>query len=428
MSGKLFEIETDEERVERWEKEYPAQQEKHTHTRRHAREANPRADIPPAESANDFGFEEPRAKANGGSSDGPIDLGERDAGDDAEQPSPRGWLEGNIFCRKFLSSLLGDGGVGKTAVRYAQYLSLAVNRSLTGEHIFQRARVLIISLEDDIEELQRRILAAIIHHRIDRADLKGWLFYAAPGAAAGKLMTIDRTGRALRGQLAASIEAAIVKHGIDLVAIDPFVKSHAVPENENSIIDEVTQVLTDLAAKHNIAIDSPHHISKGPAEPGNANRGRGASAMVNAGRLVFTLTTMNNEEANAFGIAETERRQYVRVDSGKVNITKGGGAVKWFHLVGVRLDNGTDLYPNGDEVQTVEPWKPPETWSDLSIDLLNQVLTRIDTGLPDGNRFTDAPSGKERAAWKVILEFAPNKSEAQAREIIKTWVKNGVLA
>jgi hypothetical protein len=356
------------------------------------------------------------------------DLGARDAGDDAEPPPPRGWLFGNIFCRKFLSSLLGDGGVGKTALRYAQYLSLAANRSLTGEHLFQRARVLIISLEDDIEELQRRILAVRIHHQVDRDELKGWLFYTAPSAVAGKLMTVDRTGRAMRGRLAASIEAEIIKHGIDLVAIDPFVKSHSVPENENSVIDEVAQVLTDLAAKHNIAIDCPHHISKGPAEPGNANRGRGASAMVNAGRLVFTLTTMSGEEANAFGVAEADRRQYVRVDSGKVNITKAAGEAKWFHIIGVGLGNATDLYPNGDEVQTVEPWKPPEVWSDLSIDLLNQALTQIDAGLPDGNRYSDASRTRdERAAWRVITALAPAKAEAQAREIIKTWVRNGVL-
>jgi hypothetical protein len=358
----------------------------------------------------------------------PSELGEHDAGDDIGPPPPRGWLFGNTFCRKFLSSLLGDGGVGKTALRYAQYLSLAVNRALTGEYVFERARVLIISLEDDIEELQRRMLAAMIHHGIDRADLKGWLFYAAPGAAAGKLMTVDRAGRALRGRLAASIEAAIIKHNIDLVAIDPFVKSHSVPENENSIIDEVAQVLTDLAARHNIAIDSPHHISKGPAEPGNANRGRGASAMVNAGRLVFTLTTMSSEEAKAFGIAEIDRKQFVRVDSGKVNITKAAGEAKWFRIVGVRLGNVTELYPYGDEVQTVEPWKPPEVWGDLSIDLLNQALTQIDAGLPDGNRYSDSShTREERAAWRLITTLAPNKTEAQAREIIKTWVKNGVL-
>ena len=48
-----------------------------------------------------------------------------DAGDDLEKPPPREWLLGNIFARKFLSSLFGDGGIGKTALRYAQYMSLA---------------------------------------------------------------------------------------------------------------------------------------------------------------------------------------------------------------------------------------------------------------------------------------------------------------
>lgn len=45
-----------------------------------------------------------------------------DAGEDDRPIPPRGWLLGNSFCRRFVSSLIADGGVGKTAVRYAQYL------------------------------------------------------------------------------------------------------------------------------------------------------------------------------------------------------------------------------------------------------------------------------------------------------------------
>ena len=63
------------------------------------------------------------------------------AGKSMPVPSPRQWLLGNVFCRKFLSQLLADGGVGKTALRYAQYISLAIGRSLTGEHVFVRCRV-----------------------------------------------------------------------------------------------------------------------------------------------------------------------------------------------------------------------------------------------------------------------------------------------
>jgi hypothetical protein len=43
-----------------------------------------------------------------------------DAGDDDQIPPPRGWLLGTSFCRGFASSLLGDGGVGKTALRYSR--------------------------------------------------------------------------------------------------------------------------------------------------------------------------------------------------------------------------------------------------------------------------------------------------------------------
>src|SRR5215472_7510034 len=128
-------------------------------------------------------------------------LGEWDAGDDIELPPPRGWLLGNVFARNFISSLFAEGGTGKTALRYAQLLSLASGRSLTGEHVFQRCRVLIVSLEDDEHELRRRILAAVLHHKIERSELRGWLFLAAPGSAAGKLMLTDARGHLQRGTL-----------------------------------------------------------------------------------------------------------------------------------------------------------------------------------------------------------------------------------
>src|SRR5262249_23124123 len=206
-------------------------------------------------------------------------LGEWNAGQDVDPPPPRGWLLGNSFCRRNLSSLLGGGGTGKTALRYLQAMALATGRNLTGEHVFQRARVLIISLEDDAAELRRRILAARLHHNVLLHELDGWLFLAAPGSSAGKLMAPDpRSGTPIVGELAANIEAAITRNGIGLVILDPLIKAHSLDENRNVEMDAVVQLLTNLAAKLDIALDLPHHVSKGPSEPGNANRGRGASA------------------------------------------------------------------------------------------------------------------------------------------------------
>jgi hypothetical protein len=204
------------------------------------------------------------------------------------------------------------------------------------------------------------------------------------------------------------------------------VKTHSLNENDNNLMDELAQLLTDMAEKHNIAVDISHHTRKGAAEPGNADRGRGATATKDAGRLVYTLTRMSPDEAKMFGIEEDERLLYIRMDSARVNICRPTTAT-WFKLVGVKLGNGNELYPNGDEVQTVERWTPPATWANTDSDLLNRILDDIDACMPDGNRYSDAPKSEKRAAWEIVTKHIPEKTEGQAREIIRTWVRIGVL-
>jgi hypothetical protein len=355
------------------------------------------------------------------------ELNEWDAGDDLGPIPPRAWLLGNMFCRSYASALLAGGGTGKTALRMVQYLALASGRPLSGEHVFERTRVLIVSLEDDVHELRRRLEAAMQHHKVERDDIKGWLFLAAPGRAGGKIMTIDPFGRPAVGGLVAKLSRTITSRKIDLVALDPFIKCHGVPENDNNMIDAVVQALTELAVEHNIAVDTPHHISKGASDPGNADRGRGASASKDAWRLVYTMSPMTIEEAKAFGLSEAMRRSLVRVDSGKVNIAPPMTEARWFRIIGISIGNGGGLYPNGDEVQTVVPWKPPETFAGLNSVGLNLILDEIEAGLPDGSRFSDAPSATGRAAWRIIEKHCPTKPEAICRDIIKSWLKSGLL-
>src|SRR5206468_1238576 len=131
--------------------------------------------------------------------------------------------------------------------------------------------------------------------------------------------------------------------------------------------------LARLAITHSIAVDAPHHISKGISDPGNADRGRGASSFKDGGRLIYTLTAMSTEEAEQLDIAVDERRQYVRLDPGKVNLAPSIKK-KWFRLIGVKIDNGTELYPRGDEIQVATTWQPAETWVGLSSEILNAVL------------------------------------------------------
>jgi hypothetical protein len=349
---------------------------------------------------------------------------EWDAGDMIDKPPPREWLLGNQFCRGFLSGLAAPGATGKTALRTLQYLALATGRPLTDEHVFKRSRVLMLSLEDDDNELMRRLSAARIHHDIAREEVGGWLYCWTPKGI--KLADI-KDGARVTGPLEAMLRAKIKARKIDLLGLDPFVKLHGLEENDNGAMDFVCGLLVKLGIEFNIAVDVPHHTKKGLQTAGDADAGRGASSARDAGRLMYTLTRMSDAEGEIFGIPAEERRLFIRLDSSKVNIAPPSGEATWFKLIGVRLENGTDDYPNGDEVQTVERWYPPKTWDGVSNAELNAALDEIAAGLPNGQRYSNASKATDRAAWLAIARHCPNRTEGQAREMVKTWIRNGVL-
>ena len=239
----------------------------------------------------------------------PASLGIWDAGDDDYNIPPREWLLGHTFCKKFLSSLIADGGVGKTALRIAQIGSLATGRSLTGEHVFCRCRALILSFEDDRDELRRRVYAAMLKHGIKPDELRGWLFLAAPK---GLKLAQMVDGSPQVGALKKMLRDAITTLKLDIVCLDPFVKTHAMNENDNNAIDFVCGLLTEIGIDLDCAMDVPHHTNKGLAAAGDANKGRGATSAKDAARLVYTLTPMTPDEAEMFGLNEAERRSTSR--------------------------------------------------------------------------------------------------------------------
>jgi hypothetical protein len=353
------------------------------------------------------------------------DLDVWDAGDDPGPIPPRQWLLANQFCLGFISSIVAAGGTGKSAVRLLQYISLATGRELCGQHVFRRCRILLISLEDDRHELDRRIKAALDHHRVERRELKGWLRYSCPKLT--KLAELKGKARAI-GPLERQIRNVIAQYMPNLVALDPFVKTHALEESNSGDMDFVCDLLARLTAEHNIAVDIPHHVHKGTIIPGDADAGRGSSGIRDAGRLVYTLTYMREEEAKLYGISVEDRQLFIRLDTAKVNLIRHSRKPTWFKLVGVPIGNATLDYPSGDIIQTVEPWKPPDLWADLPPRTLNVILDEIARGLPDGQRYSAAASaGKDRAAWRVVQRHYPTKTEGQCREIINAWVKTGLL-
>jgi hypothetical protein len=281
----------------------------------------------------------------------------------------------------------------------------------------------LICLEDGKDELRRRLRAARLHYGISAAETKDWLFLWTPRGV--RLMEADERGKTVLGELERQLRPQIELHKIDLIAIDPFVKIHGVAENDNSAIDAVASLLAAISQEYDCAVDIVHHTRKGPNDPGNADLGRGASALKDAGRIVDTLTPMSRDEAQLFNVDEKERRMLIRLDNGKVNLMPAAPDARWFKLVGVRLDNSSDTYPHGDEVQTVQQWTPPDLFAGASTRIVNEILDDLDRGI-EGQRYSNANTATTRAAWQVVTKHI-DRTEKQARAIIHTWVDNEVL-
>jgi hypothetical protein len=209
--------------------------------------------------------------------------------------------------------------------------------------------------------------------------------------------------------------------------VDPFVKSHGVEENDNNAIDQVCNLLAELSDEFDCACDIISHARKGKSEPGDAERDRGASSKKDAGRLMRTVTSMTTDEAELFQVNRKDRPAYVRVDDAKVNLTPRSADAVWFKIVGVPIGNGTQTYPHGDNVQTVERWRPPDAFEKLNKIAIDTILNKIDAGPYEGGRYSPAANAKDRAVCPVVQAVCPELTDKQAKHVIATWLKNGVL-
>lgn len=153
---------------------------------------------------------------------------------------------------------------------------------------------------------------------------------------------------------------------------------------------------------------------------------RGASSLIDAARIGQTLTPMSREEADMYQVLEEERRRLIRLDDGKLNLSLKADPT-WYRLASINIGNGTEEYPNGDNVQACETWTPPDMWRELTPIVVNQIMDDIANGLPDGARYSKAPNAGKRAAWKVVKKHADCLNEKQCRDAIKTWLDTGMF-
>lgn len=246
---------------------------------------------------------------------------------------PREWLLGTRLVRRFVSLLVAPGGVGKSALALASAVSLASGRNILDEHVHHSVPAWVLNLEDPADEVHRRLAALMRLHRIEASELQGRLFI--------------HHGRDRRLTMAEAVAGATVTHpdqdavlqqvreqDIGLVVVDPFVKSHALDENDNMQMDRAVTAWAEIAEQSGAAVLLVHHVRKsgaGGPETG-VDAARGAKALSDAARSATVLSPMTAAEAEQLGVSTAERWRHVRLDDAKANMAPRGSAARWFRM------------------------------------------------------------------------------------------------
>lgn len=94
-------------------------------------------------------------------------------------------------------------------------------------------------------------------------------------------------------------------------------------------------------------------------------------------------------------------------------------------MVGVKLDN--------DEwVGVAVSYKLPDQWAGVTDRVTNDILALIDKGPEEGEMWSMRPQDKSRWVGRVITEYVfvdpmNNKTEAQAKTMLREWHEKGLI-
>ena len=145
---------------------------------------------------------------------------------------------------------IGDGGIGKSALKLVEILALATGRDLVGITPTERVRCLYWNGDDPLVEVERRIHAVAQHFEIDLESLikEGWLFIVTADEHPLIVGDLRKGGLYINPDALGDLCRMIEENDIGFAAFDPFKSLHRLPENNATEIDAVADIFNVAAA------------------------------------------------------------------------------------------------------------------------------------------------------------------------------------
>ena len=332
---------------------------------------------------------------------------------------PRQWIYGRHLIRKFVSVTVAPGGLGKSSLLIGDAIAMATGKPIMGQAVYGKSRVCLWNLEDPLEELQRRFLAAMKFHGVTQSDLGDRLFVMSGRDQSLCTAIMGRSGGPeVVLPVVDAVVAEMLRRQVDALLLDPFISTHQVSENDNNAMDLVSKSWGHVAQRANAALGLVHHSRKQmEGAQMTAESARGGKALTDAAREVRVLNRMTQEEAGKAGVENN--RLFFRVYSDKQNMAPPAERSTWFKVHDVAL-------ANGDQVGVVAPWAWPDAFDGISTGDLRRVQTAIDAGTYRADPRADLWAGN--VVMRVLgIDSAAPASKAKARLLLVGWIKSGAL-
>lgn len=337
---------------------------------------------------------------------------------------PRQWIYGKHYLRRFVSVLASAGGIGKTSLQIVEALAIATGKPLLGEEVREPCNVWLINLEDPMDEMQRRILAAMRHYGITPDEVRGKLFVDAGRDFALTFAVQTREGVTPNAALVDHLIKRIPELGIGCVFIDPFVGAHQINENDNMAVNAVVAQIRKVADETNCAIGLVHHIRKGNGEDATIDSVRGAGSLIGAARAARVINKVDPQEAQKLGVSAVDALGIFRVDDGKANLAPPASAAVFRRMEGVQI-------ANGEWVGVATPFELPDAFEGVTAKQVMEIQRAVGKAVEadEALRLNSQAKNWVGHAVAATLDIDVSKPAGKARvaHMVKTWISKDVL-
>lgn len=233
-----------------------------------------------------------------------------------------------------VGALVGPGGAGKTMLLMQTACDIAAGAPIGGG-------ILTAGFLSDDGAPVAFFLAeethAVMHHRLQAAihavrHMTQFNSSAACNALVGRLSEnlriypLGGAGRSARWTVGRSANdtktMADACKDARLVIVDPLRRFHSGEENDAAHMSAVVEAFEQLAADTGAAVILSHHTNRSSSLAGAgalASAARGSSALTDGVRWQTNLSSVGEHVAPRYGIAESERNCFVRLDVAKAN-------------------------------------------------------------------------------------------------------------